>query len=51
VRLDAECLKLHTSSHRREVMERFERALDTAMEQAEAEAFRFGESSRVRAFR
>jgi hypothetical protein len=28
VRLDPECLKLHTQSHRREVMERFERALD-----------------------
>jgi hypothetical protein len=28
VRLDAECLKLHTHSHRRTVMERFERALD-----------------------
>ena len=28
VRLEAECLKLHTSSHRREVMERFERALE-----------------------
>jgi hypothetical protein len=38
VRLDAECLKLHTSSHRREVMERFERALDTALADAENHA-------------
>jgi hypothetical protein len=32
VRLDAECLKLHTHSHRREVMEQFERALERAAE-------------------
>ena len=51
VRLDAECLKLHTSSHRREVMERFERALDAAIERAEDAAFTREESSRVRAFR
>lgn len=31
VRLEPECLKLHTSSHRREVMERFERALAETM--------------------
>jgi hypothetical protein len=30
VRLEPECLKLHTRSHRREVMERFDRALDRA---------------------
>jgi hypothetical protein len=30
VRLDPECLKLHTSSHRRAVMERFEQALEEA---------------------
>ena len=31
VRLERECLKLHTSSHRREVMERFEEALERAV--------------------
>jgi hypothetical protein len=31
VRLERDCLKLHTSSHRREVMERFEDALEQAM--------------------
>ena len=31
VRLEPECLKLHTSSHRHEVMERFERALEEAL--------------------
>lgn len=36
VRLEAECLKLHTTSHRRDVMERFERALDEASRDAEA---------------
>jgi len=51
VRLEPECLKLHTSSHRREVMERFERALDGAMEQVEVDTLRFAESSRVPAFR
>jgi hypothetical protein len=30
VRLEAECLKLHTHSHRHEVMEQFERALEHA---------------------
>ena len=30
VRLEAECLKLHTHSHRQEVMEQFERALEQA---------------------
>jgi hypothetical protein len=38
VRLDAEVLKLHTSSHRREVMERFEQSLEDAMARAEAHA-------------
>jgi hypothetical protein len=38
VRLEPECLKLHTSSHRREVMERFERALDEAVVRAETQA-------------
>ena len=38
VRLDPECLKLHTSSHRREVMERFEQALEDAVRCAEHEA-------------
>lgn len=36
VRLEPECLKLHTSSHRREVMERFERAVDEAGAVADA---------------
>jgi hypothetical protein len=31
VRLERECLKLHASSHRREVMERFEDALEQAI--------------------
>ena len=31
VRLEAECLKLHTSSHRHEVMEQFEDALERAV--------------------
>lgn len=44
VRLEKECLKLHTSSHRREVMERFERALEEMTSTPE-------ESSRVRAAR
>ena len=35
VRLESECLKLHTQSHRHEVMERFERALDDAVSAAE----------------
>lgn len=30
VRLEDECLKLHTTSHRREVLDRFERALEAA---------------------
>ena len=38
VRLEPECLKLHTQSHRREVMERFERALHDALQHAEADA-------------
>lgn len=38
VRLEPECLKLHTRSHRREVMERFERAMDEALQKAEDDA-------------
>lgn len=38
VRVETECLKLHTSSHRREVMERFERAVEQAVERVESEA-------------
>jgi hypothetical protein len=45
VRLDPECLKLHTSSHRREVMERFEQALKDAVAAAEREALTPEESS------
>jgi len=45
VRLDPECLKLHTSSHRREVMERFEQALEDAMTSAEQEALTREESA------
>lgn len=45
VRLENECLKLHTSSHRREVMERFETALETAIERAHAESLTLAESS------
>jgi hypothetical protein len=39
VRLDAECLKLHTHSHRRDVMDRFERALEAAIANADCPAF------------
>jgi hypothetical protein len=45
VRLDAECLKLHTSSHRRQVMERFEQALEDAVVLAEQTALTREESS------
>ena len=51
VRLDAECLKLHTSSHRREVMERFEEALEHALVQAEHQVATREESLHVRAYR
>jgi hypothetical protein len=51
VKLDAECLKLHTSSHRHAVMQRFERALEEAVERAEALAATGEESSRLRACR
>jgi hypothetical protein len=44
VRLDPECLKLHTSSHRREVMERFEQALEDAVQSAEQEVLTCEES-------
>jgi hypothetical protein len=46
VRLDRECLKLHTHSHRHEVMEQFEQALEDA-----AAAFTREESSPVRVAR
>lgn len=45
VRLDPECLKLHTSSHRREVTERFEQALEDAVALAERGALTHEESS------
>ena len=52
VRLEAECLKLHTHSHRREVMEQFERALERAAEDAwTADAFTGETASPVRAAR
>jgi hypothetical protein len=35
VRLEPECLKLHTRSHRHEVMERFERAFEEAAERGQ----------------
>jgi hypothetical protein len=40
VRLEAECLKLHTSSHRAETLRRFEVALDAALRHAEHAARR-----------
>jgi hypothetical protein len=46
VRLEPECLKLHTHSHRREVMEQFERALERAADAITDEA-----ASPVRAVR
>lgn len=36
VRLEAECLKLHTSSHRAETLRRFEAAVDAAVRHADA---------------
>lgn len=51
VRLEAECLKLHTSSHRREVMEKFERAIEDAARTAEAESFRLAGSLPLRVAR
>lgn len=51
VRLELECLKLHTSSHRHEVMERFERTLEEAVEIAEQDALRCEESHPLRACR
>lgn len=54
VRLEDDCLKLHTQSHRHKVMERFERALDDAVASAEcdaaADAARHEESLQWRAF-
>jgi hypothetical protein len=38
VRLQAECLKLHTRSHRRSILERFDRAVREALERAEGAA-------------
>jgi hypothetical protein len=35
VRLEPECLKLHTSSHRKDVMDRFDRAVTAALDAAE----------------
>jgi hypothetical protein len=49
VRLEPECLKLHTSSHRYEVMQRFEQALEEAVELAERDAATREESSQLRA--
>ncbi|MGE0811916.1 MAG: hypothetical protein AB7O28_14085 [Vicinamibacterales bacterium] len=47
VRLDAECLKLHTSSHRERVLTRFEAALHEAVRQArDAVADQAGEPER-----
>jgi len=50
VRLERECLKLHTTSHRWDVMNKFERALDDAVYRAEA-AVTPAESSPMRAVR
>jgi len=38
VRLQADCLKLHTRSHRRSILERFDRAVREAVERAEGAA-------------
>jgi hypothetical protein len=51
VRLERECLKLHTSSHRREVMERFERAVEAASQENAAPRLTLAKSSPVRAVR
>ena len=51
VQLENDCLKLHTSSHRREVMEKFECALESAVEQARAETLTLEESSLLQAAR
>jgi hypothetical protein len=50
VRLDPECLKLHTTSHRHDVMERFERALDDAVDSPQ-QAVTVAESSPMPAYR
>jgi hypothetical protein len=47
VRLDPDCLKLHTHSHRREVMERFEQALEDAVQVAERESLTCEELPRL----
>jgi hypothetical protein len=51
VRLERECLKLHTSSHRREVMERFERAVEDSSRETAARRLTLAKSSPVRAVR
>jgi hypothetical protein len=51
VRLERECLKLHTSSHRREVMERFERAVEATSQERAAPRLTLAKSSPVRAVR
>ena len=51
VRLDPECLKLHTSSHRNDVMERFERALEDAVDGVEQNTATVGESPRMQVCR
>jgi hypothetical protein len=38
VRLQADCLKLHTRSHRRSILERFDRTVREAVERAEGAA-------------
>jgi hypothetical protein len=49
VRMDGECLKLHTSSHRHEVMERFEQTLEDALQRVESEALTHAESAHAQA--
>jgi hypothetical protein len=49
VRLEPDCLKLHTSSHRHEVMQRFEQALEDAVARADAHAAIREESSQLQA--
>jgi hypothetical protein len=51
VRLERECLKLHTSSHRREVLERFARAVEDSSRETAAPRLTLAKSSPVRAVR
>ena len=48
VRLEPECLKLHTSSHRRETLARYEGAVDTAIRQGTLSPYQDTQALRIR---